>query len=282
MKTKITFLILLFSLNISSCQQVRNMLVSQEEPTNNCPITDLDAETFLDNAGITDANMRCAVNVLTDDLKNSGLWSKMIAIYPFVGGTANSHKYNLKDPRDLDAAFRINYENTPSHSSNGVECLNGRLDTNIVPANDMILNDTSLSIYSLTDLNGAYADFISLPTLQVYTRLSNLFLSDMYNVNGADARETASNSNSQGFFTASRLPSVKHSLYKNGILLASNNTTDGSLGATNLFIGGRNINDSSERTYAFASIGTGLTDAEASTLYTIVQDFNTTLSRNVN
>ena len=31
----------------------------------------------------------------------------MKAIYPFVGGTATTHKFNLKDPADINAAFRL-------------------------------------------------------------------------------------------------------------------------------------------------------------------------------
>jgi hypothetical protein len=44
----------------------------------------------------------------------------MTAIYPFVGGTATSHKYNLKDPRDLDAAYRIAFNGGWTHNSNGI------------------------------------------------------------------------------------------------------------------------------------------------------------------
>ena len=44
----------------------------------------------------------------------------MKALYPFVGGTATSHKFNLKDPRDLDAAFRLQFNGGWTHNSNGV------------------------------------------------------------------------------------------------------------------------------------------------------------------
>jgi hypothetical protein len=51
-----------------------------------------------------------------------------------------------------------------------------------------------------------------------------------------------------------------------------------------LFLGAANglpITGYSNKQYAFASIGSGLTDAEAAALYTAVQAFNTTLSRQV-
>ena len=56
---------------------------------------------------INNAQIANAVNNLVLDLKKYGLWTKMKAIYPIVGGNAWSHKFNLKDPRDVDSAYRL-------------------------------------------------------------------------------------------------------------------------------------------------------------------------------
>ncbi len=80
---------------------------------------DADAQAFITAAGITDATQQQAINTLVVDMKGYGIWTKMKAIYPFVGGTATTHKYNLKDPRDLDAAFRLSFNGGWTHSSNG-------------------------------------------------------------------------------------------------------------------------------------------------------------------
>jgi len=37
-----------------------------------------------------------AINELVKDLKSNNLWDKMKSIYPFVGGTVSSHRFNLK------------------------------------------------------------------------------------------------------------------------------------------------------------------------------------------
>lgn len=37
-----------------------------------------------------------SINELVKDLKSNNLWDKMKAIYPFVGGTVSSHRFNLK------------------------------------------------------------------------------------------------------------------------------------------------------------------------------------------
>ena len=75
---------------------------------------------FLAATGITDATITTALNNLETGLTTYSLGSKMVALYPMVGGTASAHKFNLKDPRDLDAAFRLVFSGGMTHSSTGV------------------------------------------------------------------------------------------------------------------------------------------------------------------
>lgn len=84
------------------------------------PVSDSDAQAFLTAAGIVDPTQRSAVNQLVIDLKAATIWTKLIALYPFVGGTAASHKWNLKDPTDSDGAFRITWNGMLTHNANGV------------------------------------------------------------------------------------------------------------------------------------------------------------------
>ena len=53
---------------------------------------------------------------LVTSLKQTNLWNKMLIIYPFVGGNANSHKFNLKDPRDDNGAFRLQFSGGMTNS----------------------------------------------------------------------------------------------------------------------------------------------------------------------
>jgi hypothetical protein len=69
-------------------------------------IPDVDALAFIAAASITDSTQQSAIDTLVKSLKSANIWTKMKALYPFVGGTATTHKFNLKDPRDLDAAYR--------------------------------------------------------------------------------------------------------------------------------------------------------------------------------
>ena len=83
-------------------------------------ITDSDVLAFVAASGITDNTQKSAVNTLVTSLKGYSIWTKLNAIYPFVGGTASTHKWNLKDPRDLDAAYRLSFSGGWTHNSNGI------------------------------------------------------------------------------------------------------------------------------------------------------------------
>src|SRR3982751_3141685 len=81
---------------------------------------DVDAAAFITAAGITDPTQQTAINNFVVSLKAANIWTKMLAFYPFVGGTPKSHKFNLKDPRDLDAAFRLVFSGAGNlHSAAG-------------------------------------------------------------------------------------------------------------------------------------------------------------------
>jgi hypothetical protein len=87
-----------------------------------------------------------------------------------------------------------------------------------------------------------------------------------------------------GFFVGSRIPSsVK--LFRSNLLIGSYTTANLDIPNQNVYVGASNTagvaTSFTQREYAFASVGDGLTDTEASNFYTAVQAFQTTLSRQV-
>jgi hypothetical protein len=91
-----------------------------------------------------------------------------------------------------------------------------------------------------------------------------------------------------GFYLGSSTSSTSGKSYKNGTLSATSTTSQTrSLYNKNIYIGATNnaiLNVAihySTREYAFASIGDGLTDTQASNFYTAVQAFQVSLSRSV-
>ena len=82
-------------------------------------VYDTDAQAFITAAGLTSDLQKGAINQLVLDFKAAGTWGLMLAIYPFIGGSAVTHKWNLKDPQDTDAAFRLTFGGGWTHSSTG-------------------------------------------------------------------------------------------------------------------------------------------------------------------
>lgn len=113
---------------------------------------DPDALAFLTATGITDPTITTAIDTLVKDLKTKNLWSKFRYIYPFVGGTATTNKYNLKDPRDLDVAFRLQFlggiTQTNGFNPNGT---NGYANTFCAPSGNVTINSEHLYITSNTN-----------------------------------------------------------------------------------------------------------------------------------
>ncbi len=255
--------------------------------------SDADAQAFITAAGITDATQQSAINTLVVDLKTYGVWTKIKAIYPFIGGTASAHKFNLKDPRDLDAAFRLVFTGGGTHANTGwlPNGTNGFGDTKLNPSGLLNANNISMSIYSRTNTNGVFCDMGASQAgtstgyqYSLYARLSDVLYTDLGSQSAG--RITYANTDSRGHFISTRTSSTSFKSFQNSTLKATLTTEQTqSLLSRVLFLGA--INDSagttqySNRELAFAHIGDGLTDTEASNLYTAVQAFQTTLSRNV-
>lgn len=68
---------------------------------------------------ITGIGLWDAVSNLIEDLKDADLWDGAVAIYPYVGGTADRHKYNLKSPYILDKYKRLIFNGAWTHSATG-------------------------------------------------------------------------------------------------------------------------------------------------------------------
>jgi len=118
------------------------------------PTTDPDAQAFITAASITDPTQQAAINTLVVDLKADSLWTKMKAVYPFVGGTSTTHKFNLKNPLDTDAAYRLVFSGGITHSSTGVlpNGTNGLANTYLNPLSKLTNNNLHLSYYSRTNV----------------------------------------------------------------------------------------------------------------------------------
>ena len=248
---------------------------------------DPDAQLFITNAAITDSTQQSAINNLVINLKNYGIWTKMKALYPFVGGTAAQHKFNLKNPLDTDAAFRLVFNGGWTHSATGAlpNGTNAYANSFLIPSAQLLLNSTSVVYYSRTTSatgncfgaeNAALANRIlwqcsgGTNYISLYTTPANYFSYNGTTLSMLIANRTASNLSNAWAGNVKRATSTNPSV----------GLTD-----TPIYIGCNNANNIpaaySNAQCAFSSIGDGLTDTEASNYYTAVQTFQTTLGRNV-
>ena len=230
---------------------------------------------------------KVAVNQLVLDMKSAGIWSAMKAVYPMVGASSAACKQNL-----VSSSFTGTFSTGWTFASTGItgNGTSAYMNTTLAPSGNLSLNSSHLSYYSRTDnrrdqVEIGIGDFTGAES-GLYILSRTIF--GIYHAN--NSKETNSNmtdySDSRGFFINNRVSSSAMSLFRNNVKQtdSSNNTTF--LSNLSIYVGAQNSTFAnprlpSNRECAFASIGDGLTDTQASNLYTAVQAFNTTLSRQV-
>lgn len=252
---------------------------------------DPDAQAFFTASGLTGATNLTAINNLVVALKGYGIWTKMKAIYPFVGGTAALHKWNLKNPVDTNAAFRLVFNGGWTHSSTGAlpGGVNGYANTFLNPNSEFSVNDNiHFSYYSRTNANDTDCEIGVQVTNYLVLSIKRTTISNQtfYGLNTTSTFSTFVDSNSAAFYIGSRIGTAQKG-FRNSSLVANTTNTAGARPNGNVFLATLNVNGNpdvglySAKECAFASFGDGLSDAEAANFYTAVQAYQTTLSRNV-
>lgn len=249
------------------------------------------------NSDVTlSGNDRLYAHFLVGRNINDNLWTKNKAVYGMLGGTAATHKWNWKDMRNLDAAFRILFSGTWTHSSLGSKPAGNNMsfaDTFLVPSSNLTLNNVHLSLYSRDNGSNNSIDIGarigSSPVLYlemgVYTNAVGGTDIRMYSQSNINT--TASN-NGRGYFISTRISNSNVSVYKNGNKLAENLNLSTSGQPTNsIFLGGVHsgtgaisVNPSSLQ-ISFSSIGDGLTEQEAAIMSNIISFAQGILNRKV-
>jgi len=235
-----------------------------------------------------------ATKTLVADLKSAGIWTPMKAIYPMVGASAAACAQNLKS-----SSFTGTFTSGWTFASTGVtgNGTSAYMDTNVNASTNLTFNSIHLSFYSRTNTNtgdkaeiGAidnaitYLPLVALQIKRTEGGVQNRFVSLAYSYNAPDALNIEI-LDCKGYYLMTRTASNSFKHFKNSTQQGTTVTTNSQTTAPNrnLYIGASNVAGTggsfSDRQCAFASIGDGLTDTQASNLYTAVQAFNTTLSR---
>jgi hypothetical protein len=166
---------------------------------------------------------------------------------------------------------------------------------------DFTVNNTHLSYYSRTNagpgvgqsgfpceigadatIGGNYTELNFMIQSQAGTTLRSRQYADP--AGGLNGEVSVNNPDSLGMYVGSRTNSTTHKAYKNGSQFGTTNTVANTFtlaSSQQLSLGADNTASWSTRECAFASMGSGLDDTEAANFYTVVQAYQTALSRQV-
>jgi hypothetical protein len=227
-----------------------------------------------DAGGSLTTTEQTAIATLVADLKDYGLWTKMKAIYPMVGASSAACKQNLKS-----SSFTGTFSSGWTFASTGATP-NGTtafMNTGISASSQLSISSAHLSSYNNTNPNngmllgaGVLNCFLQYSSGQLYGGLANTTFIN------TTASQTAS------FVMVNRPSSSTLNLFRNNSKILENTSNTGSSYTSNaLELARYGSGFYQDARFAFASIGDGLTDTQASNLYIAVQAFQTTLSRQV-
>jgi len=243
----------------------------------------------VNNGGTIDSTISAATRTLFTSLVSNNLYNKMLAMYPLIGGVANSAKLNAVNVGTYDITWNGGMSfTTTGATSNGT---NGFGDTGIVYS--------SLSSYYL---NGSYG-------VQFHNNLpggvqcpmgagpSNssrvLFFSTNDGINdqvafdwGSDSglnRAEVTGTGVRGLYIISSPTTSSQTAYRNGTALSPSGGAGNKNTAptSSMLLFRRQDGFYYPGTESFAFVGDGLTAGEVSTLSGIINTYQTSLGRNL-
>jgi hypothetical protein len=250
---------------------------------------DTDAQDFFTRASITDTTQKLAVHQLVVDAKAHSWWTKCDAIYPFVGGTASKHSYNLRS-----SSYTITWSGTVTHNANGVtgDASTGYGDTGFSPrtaGNQFATNSAHLFVYlgtaSPVDNNsfiGAYSDTGG-GTYRAYVRRNGSLLSAAGFNNDAGAAIVAASGDFRGPLLGSRTDSTHMFAALRTATSANDSTAATRTPDSNIYVlavsNDGALGNTTDANLRGASIGAGLTTTDWSQFRTDWDNFENTLGR---
>jgi hypothetical protein len=233
--------------------------------------------SFLTASAISDATIRGGLNTFDIGLISNSLDTKMVAVYPMVGGTASTHKFNFMNAVDSDAAFRLTFSGTWTHTSSGAKGngVNNYARTFCVPSSTA---RSAYGVYTTEQID------TGVKAVMAQGSAAGGYMSPSLGVLGVRGSGTLTGypSTTKGMIMGFDIDtSTSYYANINGTgqtvtrVFAAFNGNDYFLGAFSA------INYFSGNNLAFAFVGGLANQTEATALRTLVQALQTTLSRQV-
>ena len=252
-------------------------------------VTTARTKDFLLVTGITDPLISTALSDMEADLLKYNLIDKLTALYPFVGGSEHTHRYNFIDINKYNIAFTSGV----THDLSGItgDGSNGYGDTGYnVETSSTDRNSVHISIYQRNNIAEQKTQIGASNNsggcgLAIFTRYpNNESYGQTYN---PSTLKLSPSSDSRGFFLSTRTTSNSSNFYRihnDQKFTTSSKSNTSSTVSGNVYILGNGTNklfNYSSANLSFATIGTGLNEDDVFNLSTIVQNFQTKLERQV-
>lgn len=255
------------------------------------PVTDYDrdAQAYIDAVQILNAIEQEAVNDMFVYWKAQNIFTKLRAVYPFLGGSSVTCKWNAVNPVDLDAAFRLTFTGSPTFGANGVS-FNGTsqyANTYIVPTTHLTQNSTTIFFSKRNTSNagveiGTEAPAASGMLLAARDAGNSVHIQYQFPSNYM----TAAQATAVGRWGGVRTSNIVQKTFKNNVQQGATDT-DAAAGWSNLtyslYIGATNSSGSPANYCVsdldFVVIADGLSDAEYGFLDSSVVTFKAAIGR---
>jgi len=265
-------------------------------PIRRTTITDADAFNFVEATSLTDETQIQAINSLVLGLKANNLWTKMVAIYPFVGGSAFTHKVNLKTPGIYDVIWSGGIIHTNQGSI--TTSTNGLGNTGFIPTS-MLPNISSsvhisfnFAVGSVFSSLGVMGTGLSWNSSAQSGQAIQIDVSAGSGTQGVPAAYTSgqqvitTTADKQGLFISTRTSSTEIAFYRRSPVQTINSLRTGLPFTSNpswedhsIYLFQLRSGGVAGVTGSFATIGDGLTQTDVNNLYSAITTFNTTLGR---
>ncbi len=253
---------------------------------------DPDAQAAITAIG-ADATIGGYLNQLFLDLKGQGnttngtdVYSKCYAIYPMSPSdvstiSLSTIKWNVKDPRDLDAAFRLTFTNSPtadlSLGLNNNATPDGYAETHFIESANMAAGNNGLTAYITRRVSGNGYPIAAEASFAIRNNAVN-------NFEARSSGQIISGSliSVGDILTFSRRSATDFESYINGVSDATNTTSGLAQTSIQNYIFARffgNPRDFLNGAVGFTVIHEGLTDNEVVDLYDSITNWNTNLGR---
>lgn len=245
-----------------------------------------------------------AVSELADGLVQFNLWDKFIAIYPFIGRTANTCRLNFKNVNKYSISWigGINFNNF------GVTSEGGYGNTNIpllFAANN--IQNVHIAAYNRTDIKNVEGDgrMIGVNTLESELDIKNMGAYELnFGTNGGIIGLVYNKINTLGGFGYLKEEMIKNNISGKGLMIGQNNSAcylnnkifgywfpalatevHPENNKTFLIFGNRSLptvtSSAKNLNLAFISVGYGLSKIDRFNFLNIVENFQKAMSRSV-